>query len=562
MVVIPDPNEKIPMMFRAQIGGRCQLQRLIPGADEQDAGRWASEWVEETYPHINHKSDNNTSVQNRTYQLSWRFVTNSGQDETIIRPVIGAKGWPYYPGSSMKGIFRRACTKQEADLYCGKSLPDGDFIPGILRFHGGYPTSTQWTNNLVDIVHPQQNLQVKGERDNGAFIQISLYKPELKFSISSNRHLETFEWEKIWNIWEKALSTGIGCRVSAGYGQPEKHSGNIIYRTRIKGRGQAAKLVTGEGEFRPNIFKAAIRGHALRIFGGLTDSKTADRIVENLFGGVSNGATVGFLAMSFRDSYLDTPTFGIGAYATTAYDVEGELVWLLNRPLNNPQHKEILTKLIANLTQFAMIFGGFGKSWRRADHRLFYEEYYEHNRKPLIGCHWQWIEERSLLRDVRVRKLEDVKDFIDKLRQTAQEWMQIQGINSNPNQIATNWREVWHQNNVQIWGRVAGNQEDSLAIDWFHGPYEKAIPRVQQEGSIYRSLFAGRMGNIGRIWHRMYPFVRLLKNPEDPKKPIPKTTSQYLEFLTIFPDDSSISKEFLQFLNSEATSEGNFQRLW
>ena len=65
------------------------------------------------------------------------------------------------------------------------------------------------------------------------------------------------------------------------------------------------------------------------------------------------------------------------------------------------------------LTCFAMLLGGFGKSWRRADHRLFFPEYYPNffndtgeDRKPLIGCHWQWLGERALLGDVQVRKLE------------------------------------------------------------------------------------------------------------------------------------------------------------
>ena len=52
MTVIPDPAKKVPMMFRAQIGGRCQIQRLVPGAQEQHATRWASEWVEKTYPQL------------------------------------------------------------------------------------------------------------------------------------------------------------------------------------------------------------------------------------------------------------------------------------------------------------------------------------------------------------------------------------------------------------------------------------------------------------------------------------------------------------------------------
>ena len=103
----------------------------------------------------------------------------------------------------MKGIFRRACNPEEAERYCGKSVND-DFKPGILRFNGGYPTDTAWTEDLVDIVHPQQDWQVKSsDRGPSAFIQISLHQPELKFGISSTITLDDTEWEVIWGIWEK-----------------------------------------------------------------------------------------------------------------------------------------------------------------------------------------------------------------------------------------------------------------------------------------------------------------------------------------------------------------------
>ena len=548
------------MMFRAQINGRCQIQRLIPSAQEQDATRWADEWVDKTYPNL---SQADSVVQTRTYTLTWRFITNSGQDDGVIRPVIGARGWPFYPGSSMKGIFRRACTKEQAERYCGKSLPEGDFLPGILRFHGGYPTDTTWTENLVDIVHPQQNWQVKtGNKDSGAFIQISLYKPTLKFSLSSIVSIEDSEWEIIWNIWEKALSTGIGCRVCAGYGQPQTHTGNILYQTRIKGEGQAAKLIDGVGEFRANVFRAALRGHALRIFGGLTHADKADEIVNNLFGGVQGGAIVGLLGMSFRNSHLNLGTFGRGSYTQPTYNLEGELVWLLARQLPRSEHEETLKKLVAALTQFAMLLGGFGKSWRRADHRLFFEEYYDDEYKPLIGCHWQWSGTRSLMRDVQVRKLEQVGEFIDKVRQTAQEWMQLQGITPNPAQKAP-WREAWHPETVQVWGREASDAEDCEAIFWLHQPYQQAIARVQPEGSIYRSSVTGQMGQIGRLWHRMYPLVRLVRNPEDPNgRPIPRPTQKYFELLTLFPDNSAESQQFVQFLNSQQSQPKGFQKLW
>jgi CRISPR-associated protein Cmr6 len=558
MPQLTDAANKVPMMFRAQVNGRCQLQRLIPRADEQDAERWADEWIDKTYPDAPTFGD---EVQTRTYQLSWRFVTNSGQDDGVIRPVIGAKGWPFYPGSSMKGVFRQACDTSQADRYCGRATKD-DFIPGILRFHGGYPTDDAWTEDLVDIVHPQQDRQVKQEGRSAAFIQMSLYKPELKFGISSTIALSDEEWATIWQIWEKAIALGLGCRVSAGYGQPQQQSGDVIYHTRLKGQGQAAKLITGEGEFRPNIFRAAIRGHALRIFGGLTDADTAEALVKTLFGGIGReGATVGLLSMAFQtdEARSEMDWFGRGSYEQPTYEIEGKLLWMLTRSLPDLQ-RQTLTKLIEALTRFAMVLGGFGKSWRRADHRLVYPDYYDQGYKPLIGCHWEWVGKRAQIRDVRFRKLEKFTDFMAEVQTAAQNWMQSQGISPRPSMHAATWREAWHPNKVQVWGREADDIEDCFAVPWLHGPYRRSIPSAKiLEGSIYKSSITGQMGTIGRLWHRMYPKVRLVKDPEAPKMPMPLITRQYLELMTIFPDQSSEASYFLRFLDSEQKS---FVKLW
>jgi CRISPR-associated protein Cmr6 len=563
MTQIPDAAKKVPLMYRAQTDGRCQVQRLIPKAPEQDAERWADEWVDKAYLEPPSFGD---GVQVRTYAISWRFITNSGQDDGMIRPVIGARGWPFYPGSSMKGVFRKACEAAErkgevpvgmCQRFCGG---ESDLSPGILRFHGGYPTDDRWTEDLVDIVHPQQSWQVKSNnKEGGAFIQISLYKPEISFGLSSTEELSPETWETIWQIWEQGLSTGIGCRVSAGYGQPEQHTGDVLYRTHLKGQGQAPKLVDGTGEFRPNMFRAAVRGHALRIFGGLTDARTTEALIAELFGGIGRGgATVGLLSMAFQETDLTMGEYGQGSYAQPTYDVEGNLGWLLTRPLSRPQ-QEALTKLIEALTRFAMVFGGFGKSWRRADHRLVYPDYYDDGQQPLIGCHWEWFGKRSHIRDVRVRKLEKVGDFIEEVRQAAQDWMQLQGHVPSPNQHA-DWREAWHPSNVQVWGREADGIEDSEAVRWLHGPFREAIPNAGiQEGSIYRSSMTGRIGQIGRLWHRMYPQVRLVKDPENPKRPKPLVTRQFFELVTLFPDQSSESDELLYFLESQQKA---FQKLW
>lgn len=565
---VPDLASRVPMMFRAQVPGRSQLQRIDPQRTkdeiDQDVERWVDEWIDKTSDQPPQSLSTNNA---RVYDITWRFVTNGGQDDGIIRPVIGAYGWPVYPGSSMKGAFRQACTITQADRYCGRAVGQ-DFQPGILRFHGGYPTSTDWTDGLVDIIHPQQDRQVKQEQTTSAFAQISLYQPQLRFAISSTEPLEAMEWEIIWQIWERALHNGLGCRVSAGYGQvllPADRSineaaGDILFQAHLKGQGQAPKLIDQAGEFRPNVFRAAVRGHALRLFGGLTSAEQAEALVNGLFGSVRGSGDVGLLALHFQTRRLTLDSYGTGRWEQPTYDVDGDVSWRLTRSLPDADQRAALANLVRALMHFSMVFGGFGKSWRRADHRLFYPDYAEQPNKPLIGCHWQWGAE-SLQQNYQVRKPEQIPSFLKAVRGVARQWIRLQGAESD--QRATHWREAWHPQTVQVWGRVATNQDDSLAIEWLHRPYQEAIRAAGiLEGSIYKTSVTGELGHIGRLWHRMYPVVLLKKPKDDPQgKPIAilPASSQYLELLTLFPDNSTEYQRFLQFLQQEKTA---FIPLW
>jgi len=98
---------------------------------------------------------------------------------------------------------------------------------------------------------------------------------------------------------------------------------------------------------------------------------------------------------------------------------------------------------------------------------------------------------------------------------------------------------------VQVWGRIAEDKEDSEAIYFFHEEYK-------QDRTIQRSILTGKMGQIGRIWHRMYP--RKITTEKGVK-----ITREYVELLTIFPDNSQKTKDFLQYLGSNSSE---FQRLW
>ena len=362
-----DAYERVPLMFRSQINSRCQIQRLVPNAQVQQAQDWADEWVEAVTDSQDYQFS--PKVEIKSYQITWRFITNSGQDEGVIRPVIGAKGFPYFPGSSMKGAFWRSCPKSKREKYCGYES-EGESHPGILRFHGGYPTA-DWSNqDIVDVVHPQEDWQLKSGGNHSAFIQISLYQPELTFGISSKEELSPEEWQKIWQIWEKAIAQGIGTRVSAGYGQVklDRSQLNSIISVNLKGQGLASQLINKEGEFRANMFKAALRGHTMRLLGGITDAETAERITKKLWGGFAgrDGAVVGELGIVFDPIDLELDNFSYTP-ARNSFDMpiyklnQGKLDILAMGKISD-KRKSNLQKFLVKLIQFSLLLGGFGKS--------------------------------------------------------------------------------------------------------------------------------------------------------------------------------------------------------
>ncbi|MEA5518814.1 hypothetical protein [Limnoraphis robusta] len=501
-------------------------------------------------------------VKTRKYTLSWRLVTNSGVDDSIIRPVIGAKGYPYYPGSSMKGAFRRACdSDKQAIVFCGQNRDEKEDIAkqGILRFHGAYPVDTSWKKSLVDVIHPQYRKQVIQDETTSTKAQISLYRLEMQFGISSTIPMDQVDWDTVWNIWEKALGYGIGSRVSAGYGRFEKvcQYQNIL-QIHLQGQGIASTLLNRTPEFRINMFKAGLRGHTLRLFGGLTNEENAQKLTDDLWGNIESkeGAILGLLGVGFEyGSEPNNLAFSKHYYTPpqknkTCMDLyelkEGLLQIFINA---KTEEEDELSKIAQSLVQFAMLFGGFGKSWRRANHRLFFKEYFKTQDKPMIGCHWQFTKDSALLYLPCHNLKKDFTNFLEDLRAKLKSWASKR-IHVNTEQYAENWREAWYpyqdqRGGVQIWGRLALSQGDSKAIRWFHNKYDNF-------NSIKKKSLTGQMGTTGRIWHRMYPCYQ-----NDPDGNFIQT-EKYVELLTIFPDNSKDTKKFLNFLGDQT----DFESLW
>lgn len=578
-------SDLIPLMYRAQIDDRGKIQYA---GKPKLANQWVDEWLNgcPVNPDDREKGDFDYKMPrfatgDRTWQqvytISWRLVTNCGQDEDVIRPVIGAKGMPYYPGSSMKGAFLRACLQIAPDKvieYCGGEVEETiagkkqkKTKPGILRFHGGYPIDMSWgedSDRLVDVVHSQQERQVMEDGTSRANVQISLYKTKFKFGISSigdrfsGTEFYRVDWNQVEKIWEHALSEGLGSRTSAGYGRFEKvengskvflASNKTIVSVNLRGLGITSTLLNKTPEFRPNMMKAALRGHTLRLLGGVTNPETAKKMTKDLWGGFADGgdekgSIVGKFSVDLQVEKL--------AYGTHEYgrNISMSLYNLKSGYLNIATSKDYTqadTDFLTLLIKFSLLLGGFGKSWRRIHHDLFYSSYFANNEKPMIGCHWSFgkpAEAADYCITAPRGELNNIQVFLASIPNAVRNYFQLQPSNS----YANNWRDVWHPQKVQVWGRIANDKNDSQAIEWFHR--NNFIKRTELTGQIQPS-------RISRIWHRMYPLY-VKRNGVILHKKNDNDNLQYVELLTFFPpNNSERSQKFLEVLE-----KSDFTKLW
>lgn len=528
-VAMPLENiRRVPMEYRAQVQGRCQRQYISKQKSQEgssDIQKWIDEWVERVDNDIPFKPAGLHIVE---AQIDWRLLSNSGVDEGFIRPVIGARGWPIIPGSGIKGLFRRACPPKRLNRWCGGSFGADDLYPGILRFHGAWPSKANWVHRLLDVAHPQQNWQVgfSGSRDShSAFGLVSLYQPLLHIGLSStDPDLSPGEWEEIEVTLRQALCAGIGGRTCVGYGSSGRLTGDLVYQCALEGQGPAAKLLDHTPEFRPTMFRAAIRGMALRLFGGLTSQENTFRIVDSLFGslGGPEGQQVGLLATAYTDYEMSLGTYGTKSWEQPIYATSGHLQWRLTRSIGSDDTTKLLSDLLAALHGLAMSLGGFGRGWRRSDHRIFYKSY----GKTPIGCHWQWREPDKLAAWIHVQTPADLSQLLLRSQRVATRWLEIHKTAVGK---PADWREVIHPERMRIWTRVASDASDSAAIEWFHwSPGSGGHDHAGDPRELKTTVLAGRVNQVGRIWHRLLPLVNTDQSDSSSsavRSPMPLSTS-------------------------------------
>lgn len=502
--------EFVPMMYRAQISGRCSLQFAGKKDNNKptDLEKWTEEWVfanpDDTEKKPHHQLEEpQLGLDGNIYRVKldfpWRVFTNCGQD-SILRPVIGKKGIPFIPGSSIKGLFSRACSDEEQKRYCGTTEK-----PGILRFHGAYPVG-DWSGarrvnfwykgkereevryRMVDVVHPQQSRQVQGQKSSNAIAQISLYRPTLVFEFSCTDPHFT-DWKRVESKLKTAIRIGLGGKTSTGYGLKyyPKQPTDYDFSVYLTGRGVSPTLRSDEPEFRPNLFKATLRGHTSRLLAGVGVEPFQS---NKLFGSSSHPSVV--------DLYFD---YKAQDEWDTTYQVKGPFL------IGAPQKYVELMKWVF---KFTYTMGGFGKSWRRVYHGDFYRDGYDKE----IGCHW--LCEDSGIKDndisewiTSIKSNRDLKKFLSDLENRVLSYPKLFSRKSQP---SLDVKEAWHKDRVAVYaGKKVSDR--SKAIDLFHNPTFKTTPAIggRQPGD-------NRPTNVSSVWHRM----------------LPVGNGQYLEIVTVF----------------------------
>jgi CRISPR-associated protein Cmr6 len=149
-----------------------------------------------------------------------------------------------------------------------------------------------------------------------------------------------------------------------------------------------------------------------------------------------------------------------------------------------------------------MSLGGFGRGWRRPDHRIFYSSY---DKTPL-GCHWQWRQPSTLPAWIHVQSASELAQLLKRSQNLASRWLEVKKHRTG---AAAPWREALHPQRTRIWTRTAQGPSDAKAVAWFHRSPERrqAANEERDPCNLKHTILAGQMNQVGLIWNRLLPLL-------------------------------------------------------
>jgi CRISPR-associated protein Cmr6 len=351
----------------------------------------------------------------------------------VFHPVYGI---PYVPSSSIKGALRAWARhylpeneQQEIDDLLGYLREDGASL-GAVQILDAFPTAPCLS---VDIANPQwewDGNQVKYETVPHTLL--SMVNVALKIGLirTSRGDAEAVCKAKRW-LESALLETGLGSRVSAGYGRATKvnkriRTGQVRQNTSEHKFELWSQGIYGAStsipEFRPVAVRGILRYWFRAIALGLYSPEQCKELENELFGAIEPKPYEGRVRVSVDLQYSAE---NLGDYASP-YSVQGSIFLEANQPKYLP--------LMQHILKLALHVGGIGRGSRRSLHW---------NSGRLRGCYWQSLDEQDLLKYDK----EEWNLFWQSLRgEFAELWQPNSPANCSVGKPGDRYQDVFNQN--------------------------------------------------------------------------------------------------------------------
>ena len=300
-----------------------------------------------------------------TIDFNWRVRVGGtrGFRELLLPMLHPVFGIPYIPASTLKGAARAWANQSDnARVKDLLGMLDQKVAQAAkVEFLDAFPTKPCLS---VDVATPQwhwQNNNVVYKPEPHALI--SMEQPQLLIGLRPTAR-GIADDVKVVKVWlENALHTGIGSRVSSGYGralgQVAKLPHSESYNFELWTQGMYGSNPRGNPEFRPTAVRGILRYWFRAVAMGLYDAATCQTLENQLFG------TLG------QQGKLSISTLVNRLAVTNPYLYTGKI----NLEATEPK----LLTLASHLLILASHLGGVGRGSRRPLHLL---------NERMRGCHW------------------------------------------------------------------------------------------------------------------------------------------------------------------------------
>lgn len=308
-----------------------------------------------------------------TVDFNWRLRVGGtrGFRELLLPVFHPVFGVPYIPPSSLKGAARAWARKNDdaGEVFRLLGMLQGKEAKAAkVEFLDAFPTKPCLS---VDVATPQwswgnEKVSYKPE----PHPLLSMKQPKFLIGLRPTARGTVDDVRRVKEWLEKALKTGIGSRVSSGYGRALgqgsslPHSQNYNFELWTQGMygvepPSKDNGYQGVAEFRPTAVRGILRYWFRAVALGLYDAASCQELEDEIFGNLSKPGKVATGA-------IVNPT-----KKTNPYLYEGKIC------LEAAEKKYL--NLLEKLSILASHLGGVGRGSRRPLHLLD---------KRMRGCHW------------------------------------------------------------------------------------------------------------------------------------------------------------------------------